>query len=213
MAVVYILLGLLGILALLVLLLLFVPVYARIRYDGRLTVTIRVLGIPIPLLPSASDDADAPVKKQKKKKKTSSTVSKGTALKQELAASFRRDGVTATLHYLSRLAAAAGRATGKALRAVTADRLCLEMIVAAEDPSQTAVRYGQVCSALYPSLAAVEKVITVRHRHLRVEPNFLVGKSDVFLDVRLHLWVFRIVGAGLGLLMRFIEYKEVTNNG
>ena len=213
MAVVYILLGLLGILALLVLLLLFVPVYARICYDGRLTVTVRVLGIPITLLDSASDNTAVSVKKKKKKKKPSSTVSKGAALKQELAASFRRDGVTATLHYLSRLAAAAGRAAGKALRAVTVDRLCLEMLVAAEDPSRTAVQYGQVCGVLYPSLAAVQNVITVRRRHLRVEPNFLVGKSDVFLDVRLHLWVFRIVGAGLGLLMRFIEYKEVTNNG
>lgn len=213
MTVLYILLGLLGLLVLLVLLALFVPVYARIRYDGQLWISIRVLGIPFTLLPTAADKKPKKKKKDKKSKKTKSGLSKGAALKKELSASFRRDGVAATLRYLQEVAAAAARALDKTLRAITVDRLCLEMLVAADEPSKTAVRYGEVCGVLYPALTTLESRVTFRQRHLRVEPGFLAEKSDVYLDVRLHVWVFRVVGAGLGLLLRLMSDKEVTDNG
>lgn len=218
MAVLYVLLGVLGLLLLALLLLLFLPVYVRVGYDQELTVRVRVLGIPFTLLPAP------PREESPKKEKTAAPKgkpSKAKELKKELTDSFRRDGVGATLHYLQQLAVVAGKAAGRMLRAVTVDTLHLELCIATGDPSDTAVRYGQVCGVLYPALSAVEQVVTVRRRQLRVEPNFLLDTGGVYADVRLHVWVFRVVGAALWLLCRYlmmstqtsVDQKEVTTHG
>lgn len=217
MTVLYILLGVLGLLLLILLLLLFLPVYARIRYDGELRVKLWVLGIPITLLPAAPKRESPAKEKPVSKKKPS----KSKELKKELTASFRRDGVGATLQFLKQLAAIAVKAVGRMLRGVKVDDLHLELMVAGSDPATTAVRYGKVCSVLYPALSAAEQVITVRRRQLRVEPNFLAENSGIYVDIRLHVWVFRVVGAGLWLLCRYMflnsdmsmDKKEVKTNG
>ena len=202
----YILLGLLALLGLV----LVVPVYGRITYDDDLRAKVWVLGIPITLLPQEEKPADTspkPAEKKadtKKKKEREEKPSKW----QELTAMFREDGPAATLHYLCELAKLAGQAVGRLLRAVTVDRLSLELLIATGDPADTAVRYGQVCAALYPALAGIESRVRVRRRHLRVEPNFLLEKSDLALDVRLHVRVWQALWAALVLLIRFLLVKE-----
>ncbi len=203
---VYILLGLLGA----VLLALLVPVYGRVVYDGeQLRVRVRVLGVPITLLPrpekARPDTGDKPRRTGKGKKPAPSKW-------QELTQMFREDGPAATLHYLSELARLAGQAVGRLLRAVTVDKLHLELLVATADPSDTAVRYGQVCGVLYPALAAISGPVRIRRRQVRVEPNFLLEKSDVRLDVRLHVGVYRLLWAAIVVLVRFLVITDSEEN-
>ncbi len=201
----YILLGLLGLIVLIVLLALFVPVWARVTYDGELRVRVRVLGVPITLLPS--EDAPEEEKPTLEKKK-SAKPSKTKELLGEISRSFKEDGVAATLHYLSELAKLAGQAVGRVLYSITVDKLQLELTVADGDADTTAIRYGQVCGVLYPAFTAIAGVIKVRKRDLRVEPNFLLEKSILCADVRLHIWVYRVVGAAIVLLVKFMLLKD-----
>ena len=222
MPLLYILLGLLIVLSTAVLLLLFVPIYARVRYDGELHVGIRVLGIPVTLLPTSDKPEKETVRQPKKTKK--GKPSKAKAFGAEMSRSFHEDGVSATLAYLSELAQIAAQAVGRAMHSVTVDRLKLDMLIATGEADDTAVRYGQVCGVLYPTLAALSGPIKIRRRDVRVEPNFLLEKSDARFDVRLHVWVYRLVGAAIVLLVRMlllkdtivddpITDKEVTNHG
>ncbi len=202
----YILLGLLALLLLVVLLVLFVPVYARVTYEDELCVRARVLGVPITLLPSKDvpeEQERTPEKKAKPQK-----PSKTKELLDEVSRSFKEDGVAATLQYLGELAKLAGQAVGRVLRSITVDKLDLELIVADGDADATAILYGQVCSVLYPAFAAIAGVIKVRKRNLRVEPNFLLENSTVRADVRLHIWVYRLVGAAIVLLVRYMLLKD-----
>lgn len=211
----YILLGLLSLVILLLLLVLFVPVWARITYDGELQVKIRVLGIPITLLPSE----DEPAQPKTATKAKAAKPSKVKQLRDEVSRSFKEDGVAATLRYLTELAKLAGQSVGRALHSITVDKLTLELLIADGDADATAIRYGQVCSVLYPAFTAIAGAIKVRKRDLRIEPNFLMEKSTASADVRLHIWVYRLAGAAIGFLMRFmllkgndITDKEETNH-
>ncbi|MBQ9859575.1 MAG: DUF2953 domain-containing protein [Clostridia bacterium] len=198
MWVVYSLLALLG----LILLLLLVPVYGRAVYDGELRVKIWVLGIPVTLFPAPPRE-EKPTKTAKKK---SNKPSKAEELKELL----RQDGVAGTLDFLRRLATLAGKAAGRLLRAVAVDKLSLSLLIATGDPADTAQRYGQVCGVLYPSLAAVERMIRVRRRALRVEPNFLLEESRAAFDVKWHLSVIRLLAAGIALLFGLLMLKETN---
>lgn len=200
----YILLGLVGLLFLLVLLALFVPVWARITYDDELRVRVWVLGVPITLLPS-EDEPEAQTKPAEASKPAK--PSKTKELVGEISRSFKEDGVAATLHYLSELAKVAGQAVGRVLRGITVDKLALELIIADGDADTTAIRYGQVCGVLYPAFTAIAGAVKVRKRDLRIEPNFLMENSTVSADVRLHIWVYRVVGAAIMLLVKFMLLK------
>ena len=198
---VYILLALLA----LILLVLWIPVTGRVIYDGALTARIRVLGVPITLCPR-------PPKEEKTPTKTSGRAQKNTPSKwQELTELLRQDDVEGTLHFIMGVARLAGRAVGRILRSITVTRLQLQMLIATGDPADTAQRYGQVCGVLYPALELIGQQVRIRHRQLRVEPNFLLDQSKARFDIRLRISVWRLTGAALALLWGFLMLKEESN--
>ena len=207
MWVLYSLLGLL----LLIIVALSVPVFGRITYDGELTARIRVLGIPITVLPQPETDDKSAASTPKKSKKGKKTKEEQPSKFKELVSLMKQDDLAGTLHFLHEAARLAVKTVGRVLRAVTVKQLDLQLIVATDDPATTAQRYGQVCSVLYPSLAGIEQVVRVHHRNLRVEPNFLMEKSAVRFDVRLRVSVWRLIGAGLALVWGFVVLKEQDN--
>lgn len=200
----YILLGLLGLIVLLVLLVLFVPVRARVTYDAELHVRIWVLGVPITLLPGE----DKPSEPKSDAKEKAAKPSKAKQLRDEVSRSFKEDGVAATLDYLTRLAKLAGQAVGRVLYSITVDKLNLELIVADGDADKTAIRYGQVCGVLYPAFTTLAGIVKVRKREMRIEPNFLQETSSLRADVRLHIWVYRLLGTAIALLVKFMLLKD-----
>lgn len=213
---IWLLRGLLALLALagaLILLLLVVPVYGRLTYREELRLRLWVLGIPVTVFPEKPKKAkkakksSSGRKKSKKAKRTEKKAKKPTALHQlkaELAESFRRDGVAASLRYLTRLAQLAGTALREVLRAVTVTRLELHWRVAAEEAADTAVEYGRVCALVFPGLAALERWLPVRRRRVTVEPDFLREQSTVQMEVRFHVCLWRLLWAAVVFLVRYL---------
>lgn len=195
---VYILLALLA----LVLLVLLIPVTGRIAYDGTLCVRLRVLGVPITLLPRPEPPSSEQPKKQRRVKKD-----KPSPL-EELKELLRHDDVAGTLHFICGVARLAARAVGRVLRSVTVTRLQLQLLIATGDPADTAQRYGQVCSVLYPALEQIGQRMCIRRRDLRVEPNFLLERGNARFDIRLRVSVWRLAGAGIALLWGFVLLRE-----
>ena len=200
----WVLYSLLGVFALLIVVL-SVPVFGRITYDGELAVRMRVLGIPVTLTPQP--DKSAPRRSRKAKAEPTQKPSKY----QELISLLKQDSLAGTLSFLREVASLAAKTVGRVLRSVTVTRLDLQLIIATDDPAVTAQRYGQVCGVLYPALAGIESVVSVRQRHVRVEPNFLMERSAVRFDIRLRMSVWRLLGAGISLLWGFLMMKEQSN--
>lgn len=199
----WLLYSLLGLLLLLVVIL-SVPIYGRITYNGAFSVRIRVLGIPVSLLPQ-NETASPPVKSSAKAK-----AEQPSKLK-EIATLMKQDDVAGTLRFLGEVATLAGKTVGRLLRSITVTDLNFQMRIATEDPAVTAQRYGQICSVLYPALALIEHWVRIRRRHLRVEPNFLLSDTAVRFDIRLQVSLWRLLGAALALLWGFVILKEKNN--
>lgn len=200
--------SLLGLLLLLIVAL-SVPVYGRIAYEGELLVRIRVLGIPITLTPVPPQKEKMPSRSVGKKAKKPATEKPSKV--KEMIALMKQDDLAGTLHFLHEVARLAAKAVGRILRSVTVNRMDLQLLIATDDPAVTAQRYGQVCGVLYPALAGIESAVRIRHRKVRVEPNFLMEKSAVRFDVRLRLSVWRLLGAGIALLWGFLMIKEQSD--
>lgn len=203
----WVLFSLLGLLSL-VTVLISIPVYGRLTYDGELSAQVRVLGVPITLMPRPepepkSASAQSSPKKKKKEKQPSKL--------KELAELLKQDDLSGTLHFVGEVAALAGKTVGRLLRSITVNQLDLQMRIATDDVATTAQRYGQVCGVLYPALALIERWVRIRRRNLRVEPNFLVEESAVRFDIRLQVSLWRLLGAAVALLWGFLVIKEQSN--
>ncbi len=203
----YILLGL----AALLLVLLLVPVWVRLTYDGALRVRLWVLGVPVTVYPRERTASESAKPKEKAAEKPSKL--------QELADLLRQDDIEGTLSFLQEAARLIGRAARRVLRAVTVDRLWLQMRIATGEADTTAQRYGQVCAVLYPTLEWMGRLLRIRRRDLRVEPNFLMDTCALRVDIRLRVSVWRLIFAAVAFLCGFTvlseenkpqDHKEVT---
>ena len=196
MWVVYVLLAVVA----LVLLLLSLPVVGRITYDGELTVYARILGIRVTLYPEEQEKTEPQTKRRTKKKKPSKL--------QELKELLRQDDVAGTLRFIGDVAKLVKRAAGRFLRAVTVTHLQLQMLIATGDPADTAQLYGQVCGVLYPALETIAYYVRIRRRQVRVEPNFLLDKSQARFDIRLRISLWRLIGVIVTLLWGFLLLRN-----
>lgn len=201
MWILYVLLGLLLLLPLIA----FAPVRGRITYDGE-TFLIRIKTLGLPLLEYAYPEPEvesatvrtALRKVKKQQKKTSSEL-------KELVELLKEDDVAGATHFLSQTALAIADTANRFVRSVHVSRLQLQIRIATGDAAETAQRYGQVCSMVYPAIAAIEGVMRVRGRRVRIEPNFLLDQSAARFDIRLWMPLWRLPSTWGSLLMRILE--------
>lgn len=202
---------LLGLLALLVLLLLF-PVSVRIRYQEEFLARIRVFGIPVYRFSSESsrnksEKCSQPTGKKKKAKASRHSAKNGFFA--DLANDLKQDGVSAVLNKLKALVKLAAGASGRILKSITVGRLQLQLFIASEDAATTAVRTGQVCALLYPSLSALQSVLTIRRRAVTVTPDYLAEKSRAVIDVRMRVVPIRLLWAALWTVLKLGSIADV----
>ncbi len=202
-----VLLSILGLL----LLLLIVPVYLRVTFQGELTVKIRIMGMPIKLYPKKKKKDKPPKagkppknKKQKPDKQRKESFSVSQMLKE--------DGVGAVVSYYTSLAGMLKTGAKRLLRTVTVDHLDIRLTVASADAAETAQNYGRVCAAVFPAEAMLESCIRVKHRKVRVNPDFLASKGRAELNIRLHAVPVRIIWSLFRLLMAFIFHQHVPTD-
>ena len=214
---VYILLGLLALL----LGLLLVPVTLWVIFDGHLqvrlwyllpirldahfeeetTATVTVLGRPVWTYPSEDED-DSDVKTDKRPQDRA----KGKV--KELVTEMKSGGILSTLAFLVELLRLLQTESGKLLKRITITRLQLQARISTGEAAETAQLYGKVCAVLFPLLARLEQALRVRHREVRVEPDFLSEHSAVRTDMRLRLSLLHLIMAVLAVIKGINQLNE-----
>ena len=95
------------------------------------------------------------------------------------------------------------------MRAITVDRLYLDVLVASGDAAQTAIDYGKICAVVYPIQALIESKMRVRRRAINISTDFLHDSGELKADIRLHAVPIRVLWA---ILLFFIGYAGNTTD-
>lgn len=202
----------LGILLLLFLLTLF-NVWVLASYNEELKLFIKVAFVKIQLVPPKP-------KKEKKKKKPKKPKKKKTPEKKkpEKEKSFsikdyvKQKGVSGILNIVKRTASFAKGALNDLFSKTTVTRFSLMLRIAGSDAADSAVKYGQVCSVLYPALKVIGEVVTIEDYDIDVEPDFSdkpknVAQGEVTAKIRI-ISVLRVAfKRGFQALRLFIKAK------
>ena len=211
-----------GAILLFFLFLLLLPVKVLIVYKSEVTLTLRVLGIPIRLYPrkkkvkwrnySPKKAARIAARKEKKEAKKAARKAAKKSKKQarqEALPPEQKKGKLATmadkLRLVRVLAGAVIRKTGKHLRLHTAR---LHISVGASDAAKTAILYGVVCQSVAYLMALLDRVTRLKSSssEVTVTPDYLSERSKA--DVKL-VFSLRVLGALIILFSAAFAYVKL----
>ena len=106
----------------------------------------------------------------------------------------KEEGVRAVIEYYLQIGRLLKSAAERLMRAITVDRLYLDVLVASGDAAQTAIDYGKICAVVYPIQALIESKMRVppgdKHFH-----RFLHDSGELKADIRLHAVPIRVLWA------------------
>lgn len=212
MTALYVILGIL--LFLLVILSLPVNIYAE--YKDSFSLWVRWLFVKIYIYPPA----DKKKKKPKKEKKPKEEKPQEEAPQEEPATPaepkenfiktfYNNQGVPGILELISNVAKKLGAGLKGIGRSFYIRRLWLRINVGGGNSADAAISYGKMCSAVYPAMGYILSVIHSKNCSVRVQPDFLGGKTEGAFSLHLAVIPSKLIAAalvmGIKLLVELIK--------
>lgn len=189
--------------AALLLLLLLLPV--RLRFlcaRGQTRLTLRVLGIPIRLLPRKEKKPKHAPKHSAEAEKPAEEPAKPPKKENPLRRLFAGKSLPEQISLGGRLLRLTVRRAGWILRRIRFSGIRLSLTVSGEDAAAVALRYGQVCAVFYPLLSFLQAELRFHPRKVDLRADFAGGKSDLRASGTLCLRPITLLAAGIALLIQ-----------
>ena len=113
-------------------------------------------------------------------------------------------GIDGLMLVVKRIFGYIGTYIGKLMNSLVIDELYIDVKCTKNDAAETAIYYGEVCSALFPMLGALVTKYKVRKYDVNVYPDFLARHSSASFAVRMHLYPIYLIGITIGLVFKLL---------
>lgn len=185
-------------------------------YDETFTLDIKWLFIKLRIYPEdeekkAKKEAKKAEKEQKKKnsKKEKTEKEKTEEPSQPKSNIFKdfynNQGFAATVNLIRTAAAQLGGFLKGVYRAFVIENLTVLLKVSAgDDAAQTAVKYGKVCSAVYPAMGFICSNMKVKQYDVNVVPDFISAENTATFKLSLSVRPIKLTNAVIVLAFRLI---------
>lgn len=192
------------------------PVNIYAEYKDSFSLWVRWLFVKIYIYPPA----DKKKKKPKKEKKPKEEKPQEEAPKEESATPaepkdnfiktfYNNQGVPGILELISNVAKKLGAGLKGIGRSFYIRRLWLRINVGGGNSADAAISYGKMCSAVYPALGYILSVVHSKNCSVKVQPDFLGGKTEGAFSLHLATIPSKLIGAalvmGIKLLIELIK--------
>lgn len=194
------LLIILGIIAFFVVLL-SIKVVITVHYEDEVDLSVGWLFLKFNILP-AKEKAEKKPKKEKKPKeekpKEESEIIKEPKKKKQdnmFVRFYRNRGVEGVLQLLKDAAKAVGGMFRRIGRAFLFEELYIALTVGKGDSAETAITYGETCSAAFPAMGLITSTMRVKKYSLDITPDFIYGKNDAKLHTKISFRPIKLINA------------------
>ena len=182
-----------GAIVALILILLLLPLTLDFAYDGDFCVKVKYSGITIFDNKKSEEKAKRKAKKKKSNTKTSKAPKKDGFLKR----TYKQKGLFGTISYFSDILKIVLKKTSRIIKRLKFRRFKFDLTVATDDAASTAIRYGEVCAAVYPVAALLESMIDLKSKEINVcadfEKNKCEFKSSVLVKSAVIYWLISLI--------------------
>lgn len=187
----YITAGIVGLLAVALL----SPLVLLIRYDETLTLRLRYGPVRITLLPRSKQSR--PKKPKKKKKNDRNESGKWQNMTQ-------KHGVLGAVEQLVTAFGSLSKGALRLIKGARVRRLRGQIRVAGADAADAAVKYGQVCSVLYPFLGRVDTHMKLVRPKLQVYCDYEQTQSLITFEAAVYVSLYHAGFTALYILKEMI---------
>lgn len=188
----------LGIIAFFIILL-SVKVVVTVHYEDEVELSVGWLFLKVNILPSHDEKKPKKEKKPKeeKPKEESEIIKEPKKKKQDnmFVRFYRNRGVEGVVQLLKDAAKAVGGMFKRIGRAFLFEELYISMTVGKGDSAQTAIKYGETCSAAFPAMGLIVSTMRVKKYNLEINPDFICGKSSARLHTKVSVRPIKLINA------------------
>lgn len=175
-------------------------------YSNEFILKIKYLFLTIPVYPRKGEKKpkkekaeeppkEEPAEKPVKEKKTGNNPIKNFV---------NNEGVSGVIALVKDAARILGGFFGGIFRHVIFEKLFLTLTIAGNDAADTAIKYGKVCSAVFPSLGLICSKAKVKQYDADVSPDFLATKSSAEFHVKVSFRPIFLIGAAFVLAIKML---------
>lgn len=145
-------------------------------------------------------------KKKKKPEKKKKEEDKPSEPKKNIFKEFyENQGFGATVELIQTAAAQLGGFMGSIYRAFVIENLKLLLKVSSgDDAAQNAIKYGKVCSAVYPSMGFICSNMKVKKYEVNVVPDFISQENKAQFALSLSVRPIKLTNAAVVLAFRLL---------
>ena len=198
----------LGIIALIVILC-SVKVKITAEYGEAFSLDVKWLFIKLHIFPQTEEQKAKKEEKKKKKKKPEEEKKeedKPSEPKKNIFKEFyENQGFGATVELIQTAASQLGGFLGSIYRAFVIENLKLLLKVSSgDDAAQNAIKYGKVCSAVYPSMGFICSNMKVKKYEVNVVPDFISQENKAQFALSLSVRPIKLTNAVVVLAFRLL---------
>lgn len=196
-----------------------IPVVLHLDYTDSTTCSVSWLFLNIKLFPRT--------KKEKKPEKEKTAEEKTEEPKEEkkdekpkekkenfLVTFYNNEGVSGVLELLSNCVSALKKMSAGFVRSIVIKKFYLDIKVTESDAAATALRYGKICSGLYPSLGFICSNMKVKNYNVNVLADYCGERTNCDFSVKVGVIPIILINAGIAFVFRLLGQllKVVISN-
>ena len=210
MTALYIILGIIA----LVVILCSVKVKITAEYGEAFSLDVKWLFVKAHIFPQTEEQkakkAAKKAKKEEKKKKPKKEKPKKEEKPSEPKSNIFKDfyenqGFAATVELIQTAASQLGGFLGSVYRAFVIENLRLLLIVSSgDDAARNAIKYGKVCSAVYPSMGFICSNMKVKKQDVKVISDFISQENRAEFELALSVRPIKLTNAVVVLAFRLL---------
>lgn len=199
-----------------------IPFHVYTEYIESFVLYVRWLFIKIYIYPPADKKKK---KKDKKKKDKDKDEEKEDDKKDEeekpkekgdnfIKVFYNNQGVSGILNLIATIAGKLRKGLHKMGKSFYIKKLWLRINVADGDSANTAIKYGKICSAVYPSMGYIIDCVNSKNCSVKVQPDFLGNKTVGAFELHLFVVPSKLVGSAIkmGLSLGIEILKVMISN-
>ena len=201
MAALYIILGIIA----LIIILFSIKVSVTAEYADSFSLDVQWLFIKLHIFPQ-TEEQKAKREAKKAKKEEKKEEDKPSEPKKNIFKEFyENQGFGATVELIQTAAAQLGGFMGSIYRAFVIENLKLLLKVSSgDDAAQNAIKYGKVCSAVYPSMGFICSNMKVKKYEVNVVPDFISQENKAQFALSLSVRPIKLTNAAVVLAFRLL---------
>lgn len=183
-----------------------IPFHIHSEYIESFVLYVRWLFVKIYIYPPA--DKKKKKKKDKKKKEEDKKDEDDEEEEKEeekpkekgdnfIKVFYNNQGVSGMINLIGTIASKLKKGLHKIGKSFYIRKLWLRINVADGDSAETAIKYGKICSAVYPSLGYIIDTVNAKNCSVKIQPDFLGKKTQGGFVLHLFIVPSKLIGSSI----------------